>query len=313
LPPSPAAPAAPNGARGQLPPNFYLVSNDNAGIREDGSYSQTYFGTAEELAAGKFELRGVRPGRYDLYVVQRDPDNLQARSGGHIEVNVGNQDVTGVRVVLTPGADLRLRFISSDANLLTQAPTQVRLISRNSLPAGIVQQVLLSNQNPADWRVYSGVFEGPYYLDSPLASLRNAYIADVRQGEKSIYDSGTIMVGSSSAEPVEIVLASPSATIAGNVQAADGKPAAGIQVVLMPNGPRRQNPLLYKRAVSGADGQFTLPSLAPGAYKIFAWENLPSGAELNAEFMKAFEESGVAVTIEAGAQLKIQVPVIPAR
>jgi len=313
-PPTPANAAVARGAAQPLP-NLYLIPDDRDGIHEDSTYSQTQFGnTPEDRAAGKFELRGVSPGRYELYAMLREPNNPQARSAGHTEVNVGNQDVTGVRIVLVEGSELRLHFVSSDATLLSQAPTQVRLLARNSLPPAIASgNATLSQSGAADWRTYSGVLEGQYLLDSPLASLRSAYVADIRQGERSVYESGAISVGSSSAEPVEIVLASPAGTVTGTVQAPGGKPVGGVQVVLIPNPPRRQSLLLYKRATTTSDGQFTLPALAPGAYKLFAGDNLPSGAELSAEFMKAFEDSGVPITVEAGAQMKVEVPLIPAR
>jgi hypothetical protein len=82
--------------------------------------------------------------------------------------------------------------------------------------------------------------------------------------------------------------------------------------MLIPNGDRRENPLIYKRGITNVDGKVTLIALAPGAYKLFAWENIPNGAELNADFMKEFEDRGIPVTIAAGAQLKVQLPLIPA-
>jgi hypothetical protein len=81
----------------------------------------------------------------------------------------------------------------------------------------------------------------------------------------------------------------------------------------MPNGDRRQNLLLYKRGTTNESGKVTLGALAPGAYKLFAWESIPNGAELNTEFMREYEERGVPVTIEAGAQTKVQLSLIPAR
>jgi hypothetical protein len=46
----------------------------------------------------------------------------------------------------------------------------------------------------------------------------------------------------------------------------------------------------------GTTGQFTLTAVAPGSYKIFAWENIPSGAE-------KYESRGKLVTAGAGATI----------
>jgi hypothetical protein len=72
-----------------------------------------------------------------------------------------------------------------------------------------------------------------------------------------------------------------------------------------------RDPMLYKRATSGIDGNFSLGALAPGAYKLFAWEALPNGAELNVDFLKQYEERGLPVAIETEMQLKTVLPLIP--
>src|SRR5262249_31054868 len=146
----------------------------------------------------------------------------------------------------------------NDSATLSQAPPQLRLMPRNGLQNNIVQQPG-ATPTPADWRIYAAIPEGEYYLDSPLAVLREVYISDIRQADRSIYDTGTIVVGENSAEPVAVVLARPAGQINGTVQAADGKPfLAGSHVVLIPDGSRRTNRLLYKRATTGDNGQFTL-------------------------------------------------------
>jgi len=325
LMPGPEA-EVPIGARGGTPQVgaatatlFYLVPLDAAGLRDDTvTFPNSIFGAADR-SAGKFEIRGVRPGRYDLYtIVRTNPVNAQERYAGHASVSVGNQDLAGVNLTISAGVELRARFTSMDPAAVTQAPTQLSIRARNGLPSAI-QQVSQAGARGArgarggvsnDWHLYPGLSEGMYVLDSPLQSLRDTYVADIRQGEKSIYDTATIVVGSTAPDPVEVILARPAASIDGTVLNASGKPAAGVSVMLIPNGDRRQNPLLYKRGITNTDGKVALGALAPGSYKLFAWESILSGAELNAEFIREYEERGVPVTIEAGVQLKVQLPLI---
>jgi hypothetical protein len=222
-----------------------------------------------------------------------------------------------VSIPIQPGVELKVRFASSDTAAVAQAPPQLTLRMRNGVPA-ILQQVASAGgrggaRGSSDWRVYPGLAEGLYALDSPLQSLRDAYLSDIRQGDRSIYETGTVVIGSSVPDPVELILARPAASIEGTVLNPSGKPASGAAVILIPNGDRRQNLLLYKRGTSSESGKVTLGALAPGAYKLFAWESIPNGAELNAEFMRECEDRGVPVTIEAGAQLKVQLSLISAR
>ena len=324
LPPSLTPPAAPVTGPGALPAPlvgaasaaaFYLEPLDAVGIRDDSLVLSNSLTAIADRAAGKFEIRNVLPGRYDLYtMVRTNPANAQERHVGHAAIIVGNQDLDGINISISPGVDLRARVTSKDPAAASQTQVQLTLRSRTAVPAGLLQSTAAGArgaQTNDSWRTFPALPEGQYVLDSPLALLRDAYVADIRQGDKSIYETGTVVVGSSNAEDVEVILARPAATITGTVQNAAGKLAANSSVVLIPNGDRRQNPMLYKRATSGTDGNFSLGALAPGAYKLFAWEALPNGAELNSDFLKQYEERGLPVAIEAGMQLKTVLPLIP--
>jgi hypothetical protein len=294
---------------------FYLEPLDAAGIRDDGVALTNSLTAVADRAAGKFEIHKVHPGRYDLYtMVRTNPAYAQERHVGHAAIIVGNQDLNGIDIAISPGVDLRARVTSKDPAAALQAPAQLTLRTRSAIPAGLLQPTSTGARGAQandSWRTFPALPEGQYVLDSPLATLRDAYVADIRQGDKSIYETGTVVVGSSNAEDVEVILARPAATITGTVQNAAGKVAAKSSVVLIPNGDRRQNPMLYKRTTSGTDGNFSLGALSPGDYKLFAWEALPNGAELNADFLKQYEERGVPVAIDPGMQLKTLLPLIP--
>ena len=125
------------------------------------------------------------------------------------------------------------------------------------------------------------------------------YISDIRQGARSVYDQGVITVSKDVAEPVEVVLSADGGRIDGTVEGAD-KSSSTARVSLIPEGSRRDNLLLYRRA-SLVQGRFVLTDIPPGNYKLFAWEDLPVGADENSEFMSAYETRGRAVTVRAGA------------
>ena len=295
---------------------FYLVSVDG-GLRDDAIAISNALSGMADRSAGKFEIHNVLPGRYDLYTtIRTNPADVQEQRIGHAFIDVGNQDLMNVSIPIQPGVELKARFTSTDAASVLQAPTQLTLRMRNGAPA-VVQRAETAfgrggARGSSEWRVYTGLPEGVYALDSPMQSLRDAYLADIRQGDRSIYETGTVVIGSTTPDPVELILAWPAGSIDATVLNASGKPAADAAVMLIPSGDRRQNLLLYKRGATNADGKVTLGALAPGSYKLFAWENIPNGAELNAEFMRVYEERGVPVTIEAGTPLKVQIPLISA-
>jgi hypothetical protein len=74
--------------------------------------------------------------------------------------------------------------------------------------------------------------------------------------------------------------------------------------------------LLYRTAYISSDpdrnDRFFFVGLAPGTYRIFAWDNLPTGAEFSPEFVSRYESRGISVTISAGQTLgNLEIPVIP--
>lgn len=150
--------------------------------------------------------------------------------------------------------------------------------------------------------VFANLFPSKYKILIPI-TVPGYYVADIRQGLTSLYNDGILTVtGETPSGPVEITLSSGAGQIRGVVRNAKGEPPAAARVVLIPQAPRRSNSLLYRRTTSAAGtGQFTLGGIAPGEYKIFAWDRLLNGAEENAEFLEKHESRGRIVTVNPGA------------
>jgi hypothetical protein len=54
-------------------------------------------------------------------------------------------------------------------------------------------------------------------------------------------------------------------------------------------------------AVLAASGNFTINGVAPGDYKLFAWEYVAANAWMNAEYLAPFENRGQAISVGGGA------------
>ena len=59
-------------------------------------------------------------------------------------------------------------------------------------------------------------------------------------------------------------------------------------------------------------GSFALKSVAPGEYKLYAWDEIEDGAYMDPEFMKPFESKGESVSVKEGSQLSEQLALISA-
>jgi hypothetical protein len=86
------------------------------------------------------------------------------------------------------------------------------------------------------------------------------------------------------------------------------KPQRGILTVLVPKDRGRID--LYRTANSGADGKVSFSNVAPGDYKVFAWEEVKEGAWQDVLYMEKFEDKGRLVHIEKAGALTETIDVI---
>jgi uncharacterized surface anchored protein len=87
------------------------------------------------------------------------------------------------------------------------------------------------------------------------------------------------------------------------------QPFSGAITVLIPAVRNRVD--LYKTATSDQTGQVLFAGVAPGDYKIIAWEDVPQGAYLNADFVQPFEDRAQSVHVDRAGSVSAQLKVIP--
>ena len=153
--------------------------------------------------------------------------------------------------------------------------------------------------------------EGRFRVSAVAGLPPDMYFADVRQNALSVFDSG-FDVNARNANPLEIVLGSGAGTVNGVVLDGPSKVVAGATVVLVPEAKRRSNRALYILAQSDISGRFTLRGVAPGDYKVFAWESIPAFAHVNAAFMAKHEDRGKLVHVGQSGTVSADLTIIPA-
>jgi hypothetical protein len=154
----------------------------------------------------------------------------------------------------------------------------------------------------------ASLIPGKYAFNLQTQLAGDFYVSEMRQGARDFSDDGVFEIHSGSSEPIEIVVRSGGAALHGSVQ----KPKSNFAtLVLIPDLPRRQNRLYYRNVRIPPTGNFDLTGIAPGTYKLFAWDSLPDGAERDPKFLEQFEARGVRVTVAAGSVLSdVRVPLI---
>jgi hypothetical protein len=145
---------------------------------------------------------------------------------------------------------------------------------------------------------------------SAVLSLSRAYVEDIREGDTSVY--GGFHIDNERARSIEVVVKTNGGSINATVIDAERKPKAGAMVVLVPVLQRFQNSAWYKTATSNASGRFAITGIAPGEYKLLAWESAPLLAYQNPAFLARYEERGHAVTVNPSSTTSAQITMIPA-
>jgi protocatechuate 3,4-dioxygenase beta subunit len=260
-------------------------------------------GIARLRPQGFFELPGVRPGSYFL-IAEYGEDGV--RYATTVSVEVGSADIGNLDLVLTPGFDVfgHIRVEGSvDVGRLA-----VSLQPGKPSPAGGDQALV----KPDGSFLLEGLARETYRLSVP-AVPEDLYLKSARLGDQDVLDAGLDLTqAESAAGPLEIVLSANAARVEGVVRDAKNQPVAGAQVALVPDSRRRKQLQLYKTATSDQNGRFLLRGIAPGEYKLFAWEDIDPGAAQDPEFLRAFESRGESCKVQPGDEQNVQLKLIPA-
>jgi hypothetical protein len=241
--------------------------------------------------------------------------NAAAFGRASIEVRGGN-NLEGINIVIHQGMDVSGR-ITLDGTP-KQARVMINMIPDDSLDrvsdnqtSSVYGQVTLYRPVIAEDGSFTipVVPEGHYRFGVQILEPGATYVADIRQGAFSVYDNG-LLVGSQAVNPLQVDVRTNGGMVDATAAGSDLKPVAGKTVALIPAAQRRQNPSLFRAGTTDAQGHVVLSNLAPGQYKLFAWESVATGAWMNPEFLGRIEERGTPVTVNAGARQTAQVKLI---
>lgn len=314
--PPPTAPAAAANAPTVTASLMLLLSDpntpDNTGVTANSGVRIIANATLNP-SSGQFKVSGILPGSYDLYARLTEP-NTDGGSGfafGHVSVDVRGQDISNLELKVHPSVrvtgTVRMNGQSAKPSTVrvslqadgssTKIPVY-QAIGRRAVVAAADGSFTIPAITAGRFRVQ---VEG---LDPDL------YVSDVRQGARSIYDTG-FEVGADPPQPIDIIVSSGAATVEGLVRDSAGKPLANAAIAVVPEGSRRQNRALYSTATSDTQGRFTFTGVSPGNYKVFAWESVTPGAYFNERFLASSEDRGRFVNVTESSVVQTELVALP--
>ena len=247
---------------------------------------------------GSFETVNMRPGIYIVSANIETPSRLAGRTivdttrnlarnvtipvaplfhiHGHIVVD-GNSPAAG-----TP--DLSSYFVSLQSE---PAVNSARLTY-----AAVARDGTFDIQSLMGWD----------YRVSLRTPEPDTYVQSIRLGSADVLSSGFRLENQPDAD-LEIVIRRDSGAVAGvmsTAAAAARSPGDPMRVVLVPDSGQRFRPDSYRVVALNQKGEFEMAGIAPGTYKLFAWQEVTDGAWSDPQFLRLYEDQGTPVCVSSG-------------
>jgi carboxypeptidase family protein len=238
---------------------------------------------------GKFEIRGVTPGAYNLMAQYFDGTT---RYSSRIPVNVGNGNLEDVDVTLQPGLDVSGTVrIEGDTesklgslNIILQPKEFGPMVGGGSSRIKDDGSFMLKNVSPDTYRAM--VFGG-----------QGVYTKSVYVGQQEA-KNGEIMIPEGTPPPITVVLSANGGQVSGQVKAEKEGAARGAMVVLVPSAEHREDQQYFKVTSLDQYGKFSLTAIPPGDYTLYAWDGADTGAWQDPEFLARYQNKGKSLSIK---------------
>ena len=158
----------------------------------------------------------------------------------------------------------------------------------------------------------TGVLPAQYRISVPPPASQDFYVKEVRYDRaEALSNPVEVSRRNSDSVTMEILLSRAVGQIDGVIVDSKMQPVPGVQAVLIPDNDRVRSEL-YKTATTDQTGQFTMRGIAPGDYKLFAWEALENFGYFDPEVLRQSEALGKAVRVGEASKQAVEARIIPA-
>jgi hypothetical protein len=301
---------------GQPPERVRLRLN----FREPSTGGEGDAGTREvsrpSYKDGVFEFRNLMPGQYSVIAMIEDPTpaGQPRRSGrtGYMPVEVAGSDVEGV--VVTVAAN------TISGRVMVEGQTFSSVFPADETP-GLTLRALVNGARPATPAMinmvaelsrdgsfrFEGVPPGEYHVSMLLPT--GFYVKEARFGVADVL-TRPFQFTAREAVSLNVVVSANSASVDGAVTDSRMAAAAGAQVVLIPD-ESRYRPELFKTATTDQNGRFVIRNVAPGNYRLYAWEAIEPNGWFDLELAKRYEQSAQPVRLTESGRQTVDAKLIP--
>jgi hypothetical protein len=281
-------------AQGQIATNVSLrMQKPGATINSFRSFSMV-------RPDGTFDVRGLLPGSYTVIAQSTQGGNMNV---ARQSISISNQDVNGLLLTLAPALE-----ITGSVQVDGRSPDTQQRLSVMLQPLEMGQSANASTENDGTFVIHNVV---PDVFELNIYPFPGAYVKSVRLGDRDV-TGGRIDLTQPSGGSLKFVLGTDGGKLDGIVQDQNGAPAVGALIAVAPREEFESRHDLFKQSRSDDKGNFHIQDLAPGNYKVFAWQNADQNLLQVTDFRKPFESKAASVSIAANGHDSIQLKIISA-
>jgi hypothetical protein len=252
-------------------------------------------GGVQVRADGTFELASVTPGAYRL-IVSNFGDG-RPRIHGSLKLSVGNNNVEGVVVTPTSPVSFQGQVVVEGDKAAVNLKS-IRVQASSGLDFNQPVQV-------AEDGTFKLIDLSPEKIRFTVSQATASYVKAINIGGQDVKDSG-IDLSNGGGGNIEIILSTKVAKVDGNVEKQKQEDAPGT-IIVAKVGPAGELIPGGLNARVEDSGKFSLASLAPGEYKLFAFEEVDLTTASDPEFLKKFEDRAASVKIGEGESKNVSI------
>ena len=250
---------------------------------------------------------GFAPGSYDIYVsASFAGTDGPIRMYGRTDLEIVDRNIDEKDVALIPNVSVEGRIIEVNAlSLQEQSGSEMRI---NLRPLDGMEIVLPTKTTRPDQNgvfAFSNVAMGRYAV-SVDGLPPDAYVSSIRYGNREVRDM--LLLELPSTERLDVFVAGNGGVIAGVVRNLAEQPEPDSHVALFAASSSRA----YKITTTDESGEFTFRGVAPGEYRVLAWEPADRGSHENPAMVSKLENAAARVKVGSRTTERINLRAFPA-